>query len=297
MGVSWERVLTGSAIARSEFGACEWNNRIIIAGGNDVAISGYLNDVWESFDGVKWNRLSTGVNSFTACEGCALVVHDKRLYLLGGYDGSYLNHVWMSMDGTKWERVCNGSASFTARDDLAAFSMNGRIYVLGGDNGSGMNDIWSSPDGTTWNRDMTGQIVLERESAGYCVFNRRMQVIRGYNGSTALATVASSPDGVIWQNVSPSGLVADYKSAACVYDAKIVTSGGNTHQTRLYYSDNGEIWKLGQADMGFSVKDHKLVALKSPQRLFSLFGTKTVSQTTTTVQDVWMATGNWQDNY
>lgn len=302
MGAQFERIVTIAGIARRCFGACEWNNRIIIAGGLSTA-GAYLNDVWESVDGIQWNRLSTGANSFSAREGLSLFVHDNRLYVVMGYNGTdYFSDVWMSMDGTKWDRVANNA--YTARDDGAAFSLNGRIFITGGDDsastGTTFSDVWMSPDGTTWSRILNGYTRIQRTVPSYCLFNNRMHMIGGYDGSNRLATATMSPDGYNW-DVTPDtcGLPTFDDAAATVFDNKIVVTGGYTLRagavggsTAMYYSFDGEKYQCGLSNMGFTIYQHKMVALKNPHRLFVLFGyTGTAVRT-----DIWRSTGNWQDN-
>lgn len=300
--MSWKRVLTGSALGREWFGACEWNNRMIIAGGYDG--TDQLNDVWESIDGVKWNKLCDGVNSFSKRDSLVLLVHDNCLYVIGGYDGSgYFSDVWMSRDGTKWTRV-KETAFLPARDDHAAFSLNGRIYLVGGDDSATaktyMDDVWMSPDGTTWTRIKNDYARVQRTVPAYCVFNNRMHLINGYDGTTRFDTASISADGEHWDITGPTcGLPACDDTAACVFDNKIVVTGGYStrlqvvkNSRELYFSKDGEKYNCGQRDMGFGVYAHKLVALKNPNRLFSLFG----YDGSAVRDDVWMSTGDWEDN-
>jgi hypothetical protein len=303
MGVApFDKVCTYPGIARRLFGACEWNNRMVIAGGMSVA-GGYLNDVWESVDGVHWNQLATGAQTFTAREGLALFTHDNRLYITGGYSATagYFSDVWCSEDGTKWDRVANNA--YTARDDGPAFSLNGRIFVVGGDTSQTsvyFQDVWSSPDGTTWTKVLDNYSRIRRTAAPYTVFNNRMHIICGYDGTlaTRLSTAVFSADGVNWDITGPScGLPTCDDNAACVFDNKIVVSGGyNTNLARVIYeqgifwSSDGEKYKTAADSIGFNVYQHKMVALKNPNRLFLLFGYDGTDVRT----DIWMSTGNWQ---
>lgn len=287
----FERILTGSAIARRNFGACEWNNRILISGGQSVA-GVTLNDVWESFDGVNWNRLATGINSFSARSSHVMIVHNNRIYVIGGYDGSgYLSDVWMSMDGKNWERIVNNA--FTARDDHCVFSLGPRLYLTGGDaGGAPFTDVWMSYDGIVWDRIMNNYTRLQRTVAVQAVFNNRMHVISGYDGTNRLDTSTNSVDGINWEITGSSCGLPEYDDGAAeVFDNRIVVSGGynGSAMSCLYYSEDGEKWILGTANMGFSVYQHKMVALKNPNRLFLLFGYEGQSVLTS----VWMSTGNF----
>jgi hypothetical protein len=297
---SFTRVLTGATgLSRRNFGACEWNNRIVMAGG--IRGSTYLNDVWESSDGVNWNLLATGSASFEPRDGLVLLVHDNCLVVMGGWNGTkYFDDVWISRDGTQWDRIANNK--YTARDEMAAFSLDKRLFVVGGDdtgtNGNYMDDVWMSPDMTTWKRLLNNQPMFQRTVPAYCVFNNRMHVICGYDGTSRLDTAIYSENGEHWHITGPTcGLPARDDMAATVFNNKIVVSGGYSSRLQvtsvhsdLFYSEDGEKYAVGDRNMGFSVYQHKLVALKNPNRLFSLFGYDGSAVRT----DVWRSEGNWE---
>lgn len=296
MSAYWEKIVTYPGIARRLFGACEWNNRIIIAGGLSTA-GAYLNDVWESSDGIIWNRLCTGINSFSVRSGHVLLVHDNRLYVIGGYNGtSYFSDVWTSLDGTKWDRIAN--SAFTTREFHAAYSLNNKLFVVGGYNGSVVTDVWRSPDGVIWNRLLNSYGRISKYSCGFCVFNNRAHLICGYNGTTTYNTDVSSADGENWDITGSScGLPTAYDMAAAVFDNRIVLTGGYFSRSaaesrELFYSGDGEKYHCGVKNMGFTIDQHKMVALKNPNRLFILFGYNGSAVRT----DVWQSTGNWLDD-
>ena len=73
-----------------------------------------------------------------------VVVHNDRMYLLGGYglvggNNGSLDDVWSSADGSSWS--FEGNANWPGRFAHQAVSHQGRLYVLGG-MGAG-SDVWS----------------------------------------------------------------------------------------------------------------------------------------------------------
>jgi len=295
---TWEKIASVTELRREDFAVCEYNNKIIIAGGMDDD-GGYLNDVWESADGVNWNRLSTGTASFSARSGHCMIVHDSKLWVVGGYNGAYLNDVWCSADGVNWKLVSVTAAAFTARAHFALFSHDGQMFIVGGNNASTLSDVWSSRDGTLWNRVINGYDLLNRSHVRQVQINNRMVLIGGYDGTSYLATTAQSQDGTNWTvNGATNGLPARSHYGATVFDNKIVIAGGfdsaGANVGDVWYSADGINWGMGQSSMGlgYTIADHEIIALKGPNRLFLLFGDKATSSLS---GDIWMSTGNWEN--
>jgi len=299
---SFQRIAQFPALAREEFGACEWNNRIWISGGLNAA-GAYLNDVWYSDDGMNWEQAATGATSFGAREGHTMLVHDGALWVIGGYNGSvYFNDVWRSGDGVNWEQVGYAPASFTARDDGCVYSLKGRLYVVGGDGAVNFDDVWCSYDGRIWRQVINNYALVRRTHVRPVVFDNRMWLIGGYDADAATTSNQTlySDDGWNWEiNGTANGLprIRDY--AATVFDGKIVVSGGTqgegeraaAESSALWYSYNGVNWKLGMQNMQLvgnaTIADHEMVSLKSPNRLFLFMGNPTPGAVS---GDIYMAT-------
>ena len=75
-------------------------NRIFVLGGY---AGSNKNDVWWSADGEAWNREPANAG-WTGRSDHQAVVHNGRLYVLGGYAGGFTgrNDVWWSADGKNW---------------------------------------------------------------------------------------------------------------------------------------------------------------------------------------------------
>lgn len=128
-----------AAVARSEFGATVWNNRIYVVGGfnassasvNTVFVSPQLNsggniaaDSWSSLTPINVSR-----------NGVTAVAYANNLYILGGHDGSNflsdVQYTQINADGTldSWNYTTSLPRNVSHADGFAA---NGYIYMFGG---------------------------------------------------------------------------------------------------------------------------------------------------------------------
>jgi hypothetical protein len=168
---------------------------------------------------VDWEFLTFA--PWTQRHGAAWLVHDNRLYVIGG---DLLRDVWSSADGIDW-RLENGNAPFGGRYTPNAASLDGRLVVYNGlrwypDGCSGypifctvegFNDVWQSTDGgRTWERIVDqvpwqprglihGSIV--HEGSIYVIGGGLKNVLpyRSYADTVAeFSDIWSSPDGVNW---------------------------------------------------------------------------------------------------
>ena len=78
------------------------DDKIWAMGGSNIFLGNY-NDVWKSPDGETWT-LATPHAGWIGRVGHAVVVHDRKMWVLGGYapgwkgsQGVYLNDVWYSV--------------------------------------------------------------------------------------------------------------------------------------------------------------------------------------------------------
>jgi hypothetical protein len=133
-------------------------------------------------------KTSTGVcvcKIWSSREFHAVVVHEKKLFLTGGYASvqlgncgieeharkrpsgeefacgggyrAYMDDVWTSTDGQTW-KLLTLHAGFTPRGEHAMVSFQSRLYLFGGRSGSASdvavralhNDVWVSTNGSRW---------------------------------------------------------------------------------------------------------------------------------------------------
>ena len=97
------------------------------------------NMVWSSTDGKTWEQ-ATDDAGWSPRLASALVVHDDRMWILGGTENYYFgdakslkNDVWYSSDGKEWTQA-TANAGWSPRAYHQAAVLNDRIYVFGGGN-------------------------------------------------------------------------------------------------------------------------------------------------------------------
>ena len=109
-------------------------------------------------------RLTNANNTdFQPRDSHHVVVHNNRLWVIGGYDGFLpdlrTNDVWWSVDGVNWTEVPINGERFSPRSSHQAVSFKDKLWVFGGAESTpgnpidtdSLNDIWySEDDGRTW---------------------------------------------------------------------------------------------------------------------------------------------------
>jgi hypothetical protein len=137
----------------------------------DEAIIGVIGErVLRSIDGVSWTPLAEHAPWGPYRVEQQLLVHNDRLWLIGGTDEPtdgplvYRNDVWSSADGVNWVRV-TAAAAWAPRRWLNAISHAGKLWVLNGanfdawpDQCNNTADIWLSDDGAHWRQIQTEKL-------------------------------------------------------------------------------------------------------------------------------------------
>ena len=159
------------------------------------------------------------------------VVHDGKIWLLGGFDGrGYFNDVWSSPDAVHWTRVTE-HASWSPRNVDMAVAFRGRIWVIGGGVIDGQPDphpnskreVWSSADGVRWLRhaDRGG----DAWGGAPVVYDGQLWLIAANRNSTFAPSLLATADGESWREESapwsPRGAPAVW-----VFADKLYMAGG-----------------------------------------------------------------------
>ena len=262
-------------------------NGIFVLGGN--ADNGLKNDVWRSTDGKAWNR-ETANAGWPGRRDHQAVVHNGRMYVLGGWVTVIANDVWSSADGKNWS--FEGDAAWTAREQHQAVSYKGRIYVLGGSDGSKRNDVWSSADGETWRRDKENNAAgwTKRQGHQAVVHNGRMYVLGGNarenNANVRKKDVWSSADGANWRFEGDAEWRAREYHLAVSHQGRLYILGGSWGAPDLsdvWSSLDGKSWRQELANNGsFWSHRYGFGALSRDGRMYVLGG-----QNGPYLNDVW----------
>ena len=175
----------------------------------------------------------------------AVVVHDNKLWVLGGYNpnarggvSSYCDDVWSTVDGLDWYRV-NDDAPWKGRRGHAAVSLDGYLMVLGGftvDEDTGArayaNDIWRSSDGVDWEQVIPeGTVWRPRMDHAVLVSGGDLYLFGGlYDGGSYLSDMWRSGDaGAHWVEVPEGEMPGARAGIATTVDTsgKLYLQGGS----------------------------------------------------------------------
>lgn len=150
----WETVAeTSNLPQRIFYGAAVFGGKIWIVGGYDG--KNYLNDAWNSPDGIHWTRVAEKTAWSPRVTG--LIVFKNQLWLLGGgvIDG-HANpnpdsgkEIWISDDGSNWREI---KVNPTGRTGGTAIVFDNKLWMIGGNRNDGNfgNAYSVSDDGINW---------------------------------------------------------------------------------------------------------------------------------------------------
>ena len=176
------------------------------------------------------------------------VVFDKKIWLLGGFDGkNYYNDVWNSSDGVKWRRVAETSP-WSARTNPSAIVFQNRIWLIGGGiiDGQVFNDVWFTKDGMNWKQATDKMGAKPTFGGSAVVFDSKIWLVGVNRNDGFQNAVLVSSDGVNWTAQiapwTPRGGVA-----TCVYDGKLFMTGGKysvTENGNIRFIYSNDVWYM-----------------------------------------------------
>jgi hypothetical protein len=262
--LNWTRAIGSAAFSRrNQHTSVVFNNKMWVIGG--YGTSGFLNDMWNSSDGITWTR-ATASAAFSARRDQTSVVFNNKIWVIGGFSSSgMLNDVWNSSDGITWTRA-TASAAFPVRIAHTSVVFNNKIWVIGGyGSSSDLNDVWYSSDGITWTQATGAAAFLPRDNHTSVVFDNKMWVIGGYkNGPGVVGNfndVWYSSDGVAWtQATGSAAFAARSRHTSEVYSNKMWVIGGGGYdgvplQNDAWFSSDGVAWTRSTYTSTFTARD------------------------------------------
>jgi hypothetical protein len=242
---------------RDGAGALVWNDAMWVIGGwNDKYTPASNNEVWFSYDGVKWNYVNNAQWEGRHCAG--YTVFQNKMWVIGGDNntGHYQNDVWWTNDGSMW-KCTNNNVPWRNRVTHYVLTFKDKLWVMGGQQisqfGGGsdvFNDVWSSPDGVNWTQVIPHAPWSPRGLIMQSVvFNNKMWVIGGgvYGPPRQFTNdVWCSEDGINWTCVLKKTpwdprqyhSIIVHKNNICVLGG--FYNGANINS--VWYSPNGINW-------------------------------------------------------
>lgn len=159
----WEVVGQANLPRRVFYSAVSFRGAIWMMGGDDGKKT--YNDVWRSFDGVKWEKVLDQA-PWSPRTGATVFVYRNHLWLIGGDNGQGLNNdAWYSADGLVWVQA---TAEIYPEKPygFAAAVYDNKIWLMGVDGeGAKSGRLLVSEDGTRWRQLDTPWVPLSGVAA------------------------------------------------------------------------------------------------------------------------------------
>ena len=234
-GVTWTEATNNAGFSpREAHQVVTYNNRLWVIGGQTD--DSYKNDVWWSRDGVTWTEVSPearGIEHFSARNSHQVVVHDDKLWLIGGWDGGNKNDVWWSRDGVTWTEVKHTGTRFSARSNHQVVVYDGKLWLIGGWDGALKDDVWRSQDGgKNWSKveptDTSKPRFAPQNNHQVAVYDGKLWLIGDWDRAHK-TNIWRSQDGADWTKVEPT-------------DNSTPWPRSNTHQLVAH---NNRLWVFG----------------------------------------------------
>jgi len=143
----------------------------------------YYNDVWNSADGVRWQRVTEHAAWSPRNIGGAGVVFKDRIFLIGGgvIDGERDanpragHEIWSSSDGTNWTLVTDRTARGWGGTPVV---FDGKLWLVGANrDGNFSGAVMMSADGASWQEESAAW--LPRGAATAWVFDEKLYITGG----------------------------------------------------------------------------------------------------------------------
>jgi hypothetical protein len=211
-GIDWRKEIDRAAWTLSA------NSMSVAFGGRIWRMGGFvkrenrflpISEIWASMDGRNWT-LATAKPAWEARGGGALVVHNEKLWLLGGTrhptnegDQPTLNDVWSTENGINWTRVIP-NAPWKPRAFHTAVAHDGQLWIMGGghwgNNPSLYRDVWCSFDGINWEERSSEAAWPGRIWATAASYNGLLWIMGGFIGKPGGGAndIWYSADGSNW---------------------------------------------------------------------------------------------------
>ena len=237
---------------RWDFQLASHQGQLLVVGGQNL--TGYLNDIWSSSDGLQWQQLPKP--GWSARAYFQLVEFNSALFLIGGETAQGMsNEVWVSRDrGLSWQEVKTGHEHFGARRLHQVLVFKNQLVLLGGedDKQQQYSDIWLSDDGANWRKVAVDGCQWGQRKYFRAIANQDTVLLLGGLDPQHRNQVFSSEDLLNWQAFSPKG---DFWGERMFFSSTVI--------------DDNVIWFIGggSTPLGSEANDILVATHDSPWRL------------------------------
>ncbi|HPS30990.1 MAG TPA: hypothetical protein PLZ43_12090 [bacterium] len=278
-GIDWTKGESNQAQfnPRASHCAAFFKNKFYVIGGTafDGVEEKTVADVWTSTDGKTWS-LVTETAAIGARNRHRCVVHDNKLWVIGGRDGNgtELTDVWFTSNGTDWETDVVPEGGLLAGSNAAVISNGTKLFVFG------TAPYFGTP--SAYSRDSTGWTVLPTPSYGgdgsfgYAFLNGTMYLAGGIDSAQTATTnsIYYTADGEKW-DVATGAFTARAFAPMININNTLYLIGGNNLTTRLndvWTSTDGLNFVQVTGETGFTARSSHAAAA-SDSKLCIIGGT------------------------
>lgn len=198
----WETLATESNLpARVFYGAVVLKDKIWLMGGYDG--KRYYNDVWNSADGVHWQRVTERAAWSPRNASGGVVVFKDRLFLMGGgvIDGEQNpnpragHEIWSSADGISWTLVTDRTPRGWGGTPVV---FDGKLWLVGANrDGNFSRAVLVTEDGATW-RELSAPW-SPRGAAAAWVFDNQLYITGGKYSETVNGEIRFIYRNDVWR--------------------------------------------------------------------------------------------------
>lgn len=201
-------------------------------------------EIWSSYNGKRWILRKS--NPFSGKKNASMVVHNNRLWVLGGRDGynRYLRDIWSSANGIDWRLEALapfnlGSRTHTTFNQVTTFQ--NKIYVFTKWYRNREIIVYSSSDGKRWNLETSNLFGTEESPSTFIfetvVYNNALYAIGLGGEGYPVIEIFRTTNGRNWNRV-------DYDSSPLTNDFE-QQFGLARYGTVTRYK--GLVWYIGGA--------------------------------------------------
>ena len=236
-GKDWKLITSGLFEKRRNHSLIVFNDKMWLIGGINNS-NEILSDIWNTTDGVHWNRVKS-LNPLNDIGQNNSVVFNNKIFVFKA-NGNTNQAVWSSTNGENWHLETDNA--FSARTHYKTVVHNKMIYIFGGLKASGLtNEVWASKDGIVWVRKSpSGSIFEPRLDHTATSYKDKIWVVGGqsWNSSgerTFYGDIWYSSDMIKWcrydnKNPIQKGIEAP---SVLVYEDRLWIFGGYRPDTSL----------------------------------------------------------------
>ncbi len=204
-GENWESKGDAPWAGRHGFGCVVHDDKIWVIGGDQHT------DVWNSKDGVQWNKVLDKVPWGERYFPYIVSFQDK-IWVMGGIHIDFsagneirekYNDVWSTVDGVNWVREVE-FVPWVPRGLISGSAiLNDELYIYGGSvlYSYAFNDVWKTDNGIDWTKVISHAPWSPRQWNSIANSKDNLWVMAGdydVRNDTMLNDVWYSPDGEFW---------------------------------------------------------------------------------------------------